>query len=42
MATYFLWGGLACVVAFSKFIGVLDLVGAILMGVGLVLLIMGR
>ncbi len=42
MAIYFLWGGLFCIVALAKFIGVFDLVGAIFMGVGVVLLIMGK
>lgn len=42
MSNYFLWGGLFCIVALSKFIGVFDLVGAILMGVGVVLLVLNK
>lgn len=42
MANYFLWGGLACVVSFSKYFPVLDIVGAILLIIGLVLLIANK
>jgi hypothetical protein len=42
MSSYFLWGGLFCIVALAKFIPVFDLVGAIIMGVGVVLLVLGK
>jgi len=38
-SSYFLWGGLICIVALAKYAAVLDLVGTILMVIGFILLI---